>query len=1109
MNLNRKTLLTDLLILSFISIISLQSILFSSGMVFRGDLVFPTSQQQIFEQIYRYMYVWDYYPTLGQDNIISLQLLGFWVISGIMALMTSPEVIEKIWLLSIPLLSSCSMYYLVRKMCRCGRLVGFISALVYAYNPFVVDRILSGHLYLLLAYSLTPLIFALYLDAIHKFSLQKAVLAGLVFSLLISSVGYPHQALLLLVLIFVYTVYYSSPWKSGRLNSTLKNFKIMMILILIILPFILVTFGGFTFGTTRFDFSREELSYFSRYSSLTNVTRLSGYGLDFAEDAVSNYPFLSQFMNPYILWYLSGYLIAFISFITPIFLRRGKETLFWALVALISLTLAQGVNGFFEDFSFWLYYNIPGFLAFRDPTKFLAIASFSYSILLGFGLGSLISVIEKRLPNKGKNLGKISKIMAISTVILLLLVTPLMPIFYGNFGGLQTVEIPKYYDSVNTWLSDQPDDFRVLWIPPWFPIVSYSWMKTYSIDPILFYNSGRPLLSYSDRTMPSTDFQKFLYGIMIEGRTNRLGQILSLANVRYVMVRMDQKTDDWFYFLRSLQNQSDISYLKDDGLISIYENQKVESNFYATSKSMFVVGGMDSLVSLGYLSDSVLRDWLVIFGYQMEEKDLQRQIDLSSLIVFKDSEISDLSLILVPEKYRIDTSPYADQSISLNSTWVRSNWSWIPDLIGYNVYLIDEIRPYLSEFSLGEDYVLTRANATLSVPFNVDMSGIFDVWARVFYKNDAGSLTFLIDNSNITSQGPATIMPKTQEGIYGSYSGFKWVKLTPQSIFLGKGSHTLTIWNEDGLNAVDDVIVAPPNEIERAFETVTDLLKDKEFIYVMEAEKTFSSIEDEWEAYPNYSPEASMGGVVMTFDPRCEDCQLRRPLSVSKSLYFPDDGDYTLSLRVCGEEQETDAYLKIFLDDHLMYDLPSFPKNLTFIDVDLRNLIAGEHKLMIKGLGKVILDQLVLYSSADEGQDLSSIDSIFLVDQPADITIKRINPTHFIVDSTSERPFFLVFSESYNPLWTITLEGEEIRSVIGYSFINSFYIPHNGTFSVEFVPQRYMYAVYMVALFIIILGVSYSIFAIIPSKLKRQDSDNRSLHKTVAKAYNEPPLNSR
>ncbi|MCP8322965.1 MAG: glycosyltransferase family 39 protein [Candidatus Methylarchaceae archaeon HK02M2] len=1091
---NRKIILIDLLILAFISILSLQNILFSSGMVFHGDLVFPTSQQQIFDQVYRYSYVWDAYPTLGRDNIISLQLAGFWVISAIMAIVFSPELIEKIWLISIPLLSSCSMYYLTRKVCKCGRLVGLISALIYTYNPFVVDRILSGHLNLLLGYSLTPLIFTLFLFAMERFSIQRAILTGLVFSLLMSLIGYPHQALLLLILMIAYTLYHSSPWKRGRLISTLKNFRVLVIILIMILPFLLVTIGEFTFGTTRLDFSIEEINYFSRYSSFLNVTRLSGYGLGFAEDAALNYPLLSQIMNPTILWLTSGYLIALISFITPIFLRRDKETIFWALVALVSLIFAQGTHGSFESFSFWLYYNVPGFLAFRDPTKFLAITSFSYSILIGFGLKSLIPIIKERLP---KNLGKQSKMFVIVTVIILILVTPMMPISYGNFGGLRTIQTPEYYDSVNTWLSDQSDDFRVLWIPPWFPVVSYNWTNAYAIDPILFYTSGRPILSHSDKIMPSNSFQNFLYNVMVKGSTNRLGQILSLANVRYTLVRMDQKTDDWTYFLESLQNQSDISYLRDDAPISIYENQNVGANFFATSKSMFVVGGMDSLVSLSYLSDTVLRDWLVIFGYQMDIEELQHQIDLSSLIVFKDSEISDLSLILLPKKYRIDTNPYAAQSISVNSTWVRSGWSWVPDSIGYNVFLIDDLRFYLSEFSLEGDFVFTRANATLSIPFSTDVSGIFDIWIRVFYRNDAGSLTVLIDDLNMTSQGPATIEPKTQEGIYGSYSGFKWIKLTTQPIFLGKGSHNLKIINENGLSAIDDIVVAPPSEIEKAFETVTDLFKEKEFIYLIEAEKTFSSIEDEWNVYPYYTPEASMGGVIMTYDPRLEDCLCNRPLSVSKKLYIPNDGDYALSLRVCGGEREIDSYIRLHLDDELIFNLSSIPKNFTLIDVDLRNLAKGEHELIIKGFGEVILDQLVLYRLPDDEEQ--NLYSILSVDSLPNVTFKMINPACYIINSTNEEPFFLIFSESYNPFWTLTGGEEEIKSVIGYSFINSFYISHNGTYqiNVEFTPQKIMYVNYAISLFTIIVGIGYLLFITFQSKLKRQKVDDQSSIKIV------------
>lgn len=103
------------------------------------------------------------------------------------------------------------------------------------------------------------------------------------------------------------------------------------------------------------------------------------------------------------------------------------------------------------------------------------------------------------------------------------------------------------------------------------------------------------------------------------------------------------------------------------------------------------------------------------------------------------------------------------------------------------------------------------------------------------------------------------------------------------------------------------------------------------------------------------------------------------------------------------------------------------------------------------------------------------------------LTYKRISPTKYTVNVSTQKPFILVLSEAYEPLWRITIIDAEFRNfdhfiVNGYA--NGWYIDKTGEFGIiiEYLPQRYYEWGIASSMFTVFIILAY---LAIPPKVKR------------------------
>ena len=71
----------------------------------------------------------------------------------------------------------------------------------------------------------------------------------------------------------------------------------------------------------------------------------------------------------------------------------------------------------------------------------------------------------------------------------------------------------------------------------------------------------------------------------------------------------------------------------------------------------------------------------------------------------------------------------------------------------------------------------------------------------------------------------------------------------------------------------------------------------------------------------------------------------------------------------------------------------------------------------------------------------------------ATMNYNRLSPAHYKVQVESKSPQVLVFSQTYDPLWTANNQG----SVEAYGFLNAFPIAGSGEYDIYFKPQKYVW----------------------------------------------------
>ncbi len=324
----------------------------------------------------------------------------------------------------------------------------FIGVVIFTLNTYILMIVGGGQMGIALAYSIAPLVLARFIILVQssKFKVQSSFIAGLVLALQVmfdSRIAY--------ITLLAVGVYYTVAKKNIRMNTVAIPIGIAVLLHASwILPMFLFRQNPLVDAGQAF----------------TNVGMVQFLSFAHFSDAFAflhpNWPEnlfgKVYFMRPEFLF------LPIMAYSSLLFIKKtNRIIIFFVLLGLLGSFLAKGTNEPFGEIYIWLFEHVPGFILFRDPTKFYLLVSLSYSVLIPFSLYSIAGWIQSKIKDQKLKIQAEYILLLFAILYLLFLVRPAV---LGQLGGtLQRNEIPKEYIVLKDFLHHQPEFFRMLWIP--------------------------------------------------------------------------------------------------------------------------------------------------------------------------------------------------------------------------------------------------------------------------------------------------------------------------------------------------------------------------------------------------------------------------------------------------------------------------------------------------------------------------------------------------------------------------------------------------------------------------------------------------------------------
>ena len=444
--------------------------------------------------------MWYDYPLQLTIKLISTLGLPWWVID------------KLFWSFGVVLAVVCA--YILAKAILHSRLYSVISSIIYVINTYFLMIFSGGQYGVMLGYALAPLVLLSFVEHIEKINgvnSKNIILHGLLFSFLIAvdlRIAY-----LVVIASFIYLIIFEF-LRCQSYQSFIRN-TLYRVLFIYVVPLLLSGFIHAYWILPMILFPETAFVNGEAFTGIGMVRFLSTS--DFSHSISFLHPNWPEnlfgkiyFMQPEFL------IIPVIAFSGLMYLRHRKSgkssprMYFFALLGLVGAFCAKGVNPPFGMVYEWLFTLLPGFVMFRDPTKFYVYIAIAYSILIPYTLVQLCISLRKWR-------------MYIVITFFLVWCFSVRELFTGQLTwNFRLQKIPPEYEQLKNMLIGDSVASRTLWIPSAERVGYMSLVHPALSTTVLFAHT--PLSEFPEIATSSS----FL-------------RTISLAGVRYVVVPSDIK----------------------------------------------------------------------------------------------------------------------------------------------------------------------------------------------------------------------------------------------------------------------------------------------------------------------------------------------------------------------------------------------------------------------------------------------------------------------------------------------------------------------------------------------------------------------------------------
>lgn len=377
--------------------------------------------------------------------------------------------IDKIlWILPVVLMihSVCS---LTRRLAF-PRWARIISILVYMTNTYSLLLFDGGQRGVMLAYSFVPLVLSSLLEHIEEFhsvkrsmvrQLYSHVRLGLLLGILIAfDLRFMYLTMIAIgIFLCMYCIHHRV-----AIRSVLR-----MLLHIFPVP-LAVAVGLHSFWIVPAILTRGAVSFSQEYTSAGMLHFLSV--ADFSHALSLLHPNWPEnlfgkvyFLQPEFL------LLPMLAFGSLLFVCQKKDQdtktqtriLFFVLLSLVGVFFAKGVQDPAGGIFVWMFDHVPGFVMFRDPTKFYLFTAVGYAVSIPYTLVHASNYLSAIVPTRRSRQAIVRLIPVLFVGMWVFLIRP---VYSGTVSGnFSPKSVPEEYIRLKDMLISDPTPSRVLWLP--------------------------------------------------------------------------------------------------------------------------------------------------------------------------------------------------------------------------------------------------------------------------------------------------------------------------------------------------------------------------------------------------------------------------------------------------------------------------------------------------------------------------------------------------------------------------------------------------------------------------------------------------------------------
>jgi hypothetical protein len=499
-------------------------------------------------------------------------------------------------------LSGVSLFYLFKhilpKTLLPYRLLG---TTLYLTNTYILMVVSGGQMGVALGYATAPLVLTRFLKLINillirekrdfRLKIKHSLSAGLVFAVQVMFDLRIAYITIAAVILYLLTNGYYNVLKRSKPNALSLILYSLIIPLCItglmhafwILPFLFIGQGSITELGAAYSTS-EAVKFFS-FAKLENTISL--LHPNWPENIFGKIGFMkAEFLILPLLAYSSLFFISKNQ--DP---RTKNYVLYFVLLGLTGAFLAKGANDPFGKIYLSLFDHIPGFVMFRDPTKWYTLVAISYSVLIPFSILSIYEWLKSKIKDqKSKTQIKYQKYSPIIFFLftILYLIFLIHPAIFGQLGGtFRKHEVPSEYIKLKSLLYNDKDFYRTLWIP--------------SQSRFTFSSSTHPAIE-AGALFLATDAASLADKLKSKDAEN----LLSDLSIKYIIIPHDPYGE---IFIEDRKYSQDKRGQYEKALTSVLWIKKVQDNkitIYETKKqkNLFWISGNENNVSYDKISST-------------------------------------------------------------------------------------------------------------------------------------------------------------------------------------------------------------------------------------------------------------------------------------------------------------------------------------------------------------------------------------------------------------------------------------------------------------------------------------------------------------------------